>query len=349
MSILVTGATGFVGGAVARALAERGEEVHALVRSESKAAPLGEMGVHLFGGTLANPTEIHRAAEGCRAVIHCAGLTNPRSTLKALGWTHVAGTENVIKAAEHAGCSRMIHVSCANVTLHNGDRVTWNSSHQPPREPVGHHAQTKLLSEAIVVSHMGRLETMAVRPPLVWGAGDCSRLPAFCKELRAGGIRLVGDGDTLMATIHIDNLVQALLGGLEAEDIRGRTFYVNDPEMHTSATFLRALSTALGGPPPRRGTSFGMAHALAKVRQTVGRGGLTVEDVLERGRSSYFDHQAAMQTLGYAPEPLFDSGMNALAEWVHERGGVESLASQHKAPLQDADVVDQIASAPGPD
>jgi len=87
---------------------------------------------------------------------------------------------------------------------------------------------------------------------------------------------------------------------------------------------------------------------MAKVRKALGRTGLTVEDVIERGRSSYFDHQAAMQILGYDPQPLFESGMHSLAEWVQGQGGAETLAGHCTSPLRDSDVETQMATAPTP-
>lgn len=345
MSILVTGATGFVGGAVAQALLDAGESVHLLVRPEADSAHWRDAGAEIFAGSIADPEEVHRAAIGCECIVHCAGLGNPRSSMKALGWVNVAGTENVLNAVSHAGCGRMIHLSCANVTLYNGDRVTWTAKDQPPHEPIGAHAKTKLLGEAIVLSHLGKMDTAAIRPPLVWGAGDYSRLPQLCREMLDGGVRLVGSGDTLMATIHIQNLTRAVLGAIDAADVRGHAFYVNDPEMHTSADFFGQLSAALGGTAPRRGLSFGLAFAAAKLRARFGSGGLGPEDVLERGRSSYFDHQAAVEAIGYAPEARSADGMATLAAWVQSEGGVEAIALRARRPATDASVREQITLA----
>ena len=348
MGILITGATGFVGGAVARALLDAGESVHLLLRPGANTEAWSSLGANVFTGSIADPAEVHRAAAGCECVVHCAGIGNSRSSTRALGWVNVAGTENVLNAASHAGCGRMIHLSCANVTLYNGDRVTWTAKDQPPHEPIGAHAKTKLLGEAIVLSHLGKMDTAAIRPRMVWGIGDSSRLPELCREMLGGGIRLVGSGDTLMATVHISNLIRAVLGAIDAADVRGHAFYVNDPEMHTSGDFFGQLSTALGGPAPRRGLSFGLSYTAAKFRARFGGRGLSPEDVLERGRSSYFDHQAAVEAIGYAPQPSSADGMAALATWAQEQGGIEAIAARAHPPATDDDVRRQITqAAPG--
>jgi len=174
---LVTGATGFIGGGVLRGLGADGHEVVAYVREGSDSRPLH--GVERVVGDLEDPSALARAASGCDALVHAAGIADPTASAEAFGWAHVAGTENALNAAKHAGCRRFVHVSCADVTLHDGPRSFWNEEAQPSR-PFGELARSKLQAEELVrVSGSRGFWTIALRPALVWGPGDTTHLPGW--------------------------------------------------------------------------------------------------------------------------------------------------------------------------
>ena len=118
MRCLVTGATGFIGGAIVRRLEAAGHEVVAYVREGSDSRSLQH--VERIVGDLGDPNRLAIAAANCDAMVHAAGIADPTASPDALGWAHIAGTENTINAAKQAGCRRLIHISCADVTLCDG-------------------------------------------------------------------------------------------------------------------------------------------------------------------------------------------------------------------------------------
>ena len=167
MRCLVTGATGFIGGSILRGLQSAGHEVVAYVREGSDSRFLKD--VERVVGDLADPNRLAVAAARCNVMVHAAGIANPATDRETLGWTHVAGTENAINAAKKAGCQRMVHISCADVTLYDGPRSFWNEDESPTR-PFGTLAQTKLHAEELVrVSGNPGFRTIVLRPALVWG------------------------------------------------------------------------------------------------------------------------------------------------------------------------------------
>lgn len=340
VKVLVLGASGFIGQAVARRLVARGDEVTLLSRSPEFALP----GARTLQGELGDPHSIARAAEGVDAVVHAAGIVSARAAPRALRWTHIAGTENVLNACRHAKVRRLVYIGCSDVSLTNADRMHWDERRHLPR-PFGERARTLALAEEIALS--AELDVIALRPAWVWGPGDTSRLPSFCREaLTEGGVALCGDGDSFLATVYIDNLVDVVLQSLEAEDADARAYYVADPEvMHVREVF-RLWSEAAGLPPPKSGPPRWLSWPLAALR---GRGpaGLAPEDVLLRTRSTLFDVNAAIGKLGFDPKVTMEQGLRALRKWVEEQGGPEAIAAREKAPADARSVDAQVALAGG--
>lgn len=345
MSTFITGADGFVGKSIGLACLESGEGLRVLVRSDRSAEEWAARGAEATVGSIADPALIAKAAAGSESFVHAASANAPGSSPRALGWINVAGTENALRAAAHVGCGRFIHMSCADVTLHDGDRVGWNEDRTPAGKPLGAHARTKLLTEAVVLAHTGPMDTMALRPSWIWGPGDTSRLPYLCREMSAGGIQLVGTGESLLATVYIDHLVQAALGAIGASGVRGEAFCINDPEMHSAREFFSKLSDSVGGPAPRKGLPLRWSMLSARLRGDRATSGLRPSDVAVRGISAHFDYQRAARKLGYSPSLSVSEGMERLRGWATEQGGHRVLAELARAPSTDSDIAAQASAA----
>lgn len=346
--VLVLGASGFAGGAITKALVERGDTVRALVRSDDAASRAEALGAEPVRGELGDPESIAKAAEGCRFVVCAAGIASSRAAARALRWTHVAGAENLVNACKHAEVERLVFVSCADVSLTNEDRVHWDENRSPPERAYGERARSLQLAEELVLSTSGpELEAVSLRPAWLWGPGDESRLPGLIAEGTDGGIRLVGDGRTYLATTFIDHLVEAAMSALEADDVAGRAFYVVDPVFQHARDFFGALSDALSLPRPRESASIKLAWPMARLTGK-GAGGLTKDEMLQRGRSTLFDFSAACGALAYDPKTTLEEGLALLREWVDAEGGLDAIAERRSTP-PDAESVDAQVQAAGGD
>ena len=352
--MLVTGATGLVGSTVARRLLDDGHEVHALVRDASRATDLEA--ARVFEGDLSSPQRIAEAAAGCEVAVHAAGEESHRASARALGWIHVAGTENVLRAVEHAGVRRLVHVSCTDVTLHAGPRTGWNEDRILTTRPQDAHGATKLQAEEIVIGSGGRgsrggaFETLAIRPGMVWGPGPGQTIPRLCAEgLAKGGLPLYGSGRNLVPVTYSENLAHAIACALGAEEAAGNIYYVVDEELTLAADFYGSLSTALGLPPPTKSlVGFRAELALARVRKRFRRPGAWPSDVLRRGQSASFDPSRAIRQLGYRAPVLQQEALAALAAWTEDHGGAAALAERARPPASDATVDGQIRAASAP-
>ncbi len=340
MKALVLGATGHVGGAIARRLVTRKDEVTLLVRDETRVSIEGDARKRL--GSVLDPNAIARAAEGADAIFWAVGAPSGAAP-RVYPWIYVAGVENVLAAARHARVPHVVLVTSADVTLASQDRVHWNEKRDISDLPFGDRAQSIRLGEEIALALSDeRLSVSAIRPGWVWGPGDRTSLPALIREAKSGGITMWGEGKNLVATTYVDLVVDAALAAAKSPQSGGQAYYVADGEFLELREWLAQLSRALGLPAARAGTPFSLAWAMAAMRgDTPLR-----ETMLRRARGTLFDTQKAQVELGVEPKVSVEQGMKQLAAWVAAQGGVDEVARWTRT-LPDAASVEAEAKAAG--
>lgn len=337
MRALVTGGTGFVGAALVRQLLADGAAVRTLVRDGRDTAVRTDPGAERCEAGLGDPNAIADAAAGCDVVFHCAGESSLHASPRVVAWINVAGTENVLKAARYAGVPRLVHLSCADVTLTGGDRLGWKEDAVLTDIPLGACLRSKLLADDLVrQASTERFRTVTVRPGWLWGPGDRSNLPGLYEEAQSGGVRLFGRGDNIFATTHVDNLVEGLMAAGRSAGAAGKAIHVIDGEFVTAHEFFTLLCRTLGWGAPRRGV-YRLSYGLAWLREQVGLPGSWRVDVARRGRASLFDVGRAAHELDYTPRVSMEAGMQALGRWVEDLGGASALRELARSPQTDTD------------
>ena len=207
--VLVTGARGLLGGAVARALAARGDAVTVLQRarpgcpSPRCAADLGDP-----------ERRCAAALAGHDAVVHLAAKVDVVGPWRDYRRTNVLGTRALLAAARSAGVTRFVHVSSPSVAHAGAALVGAPAAPADPARARGHYARSKAAGRA---GRPGRrpaaLAVVAVRPHLVWGPGDPQLVGRILARARAGRLPVVGTGTALVDTTYVDNAVDALRRG----------------------------------------------------------------------------------------------------------------------------------------
>ncbi|SFN33096.1 NAD-dependent epimerase/dehydratase family protein [Dokdonella immobilis] len=318
MQILLTGATGFLGRAITTALLEQGHRVRALVRSENR--ELGTLGVELRIGLATEFESVCAAADGCEAIVHAAGCSDPLASIEQYHDANVRSTDCMLGACELVGVPRLLLTSCANAVIGSDDLEGVDERQPYPQKWPSAYGHTKALAEQRVLAANGeRLATCVLRPHLLWGAGETRILPALLDLARRGKLRLFGEPDKKIDPCHIDNAAHAhalALGKLEnGSALAGKAYFVGQGEPMSIETFLNALLRAGGFPPEKRRLASLTAHALA----TAARAGadstspLINPYILELfSHASWFNLGAARRDFGYAPKLSTAEGMSRL-------------------------------------
>jgi 2-alkyl-3-oxoalkanoate reductase len=343
--VLVVGATGFVGEALSKRLLTQGATVQIMVRNPDAGRPLAEAGARVVTGSIGDPNQIAEAADNCEVLFHCAGESSHHASERVLQWINAAGTENVIQAARYVGVKRVVYLSCADVSLLNCHRVHWREDRALLTTPLDACSRSKLLAEELALLASSRVtEVTALRPAWVWGPGERRLLPELCLEAQKGPITLFGNGRNLIATVYIDNLIDALIAAAQSPNVAQNVYYISDGEFLESREFFGMLCKSLELSKPREG-SFAFAYAVAWFRELLRAQGPWRADVILRGRTSLFDTLRATHDLGYQPRVAVSEGMETVARWVKEMGGPAAIARTWRPPADDQSVAEQIAQA----
>jgi dihydroflavonol-4-reductase len=329
--ILVTGATGFIGSRLCRALLGAGHEVRALHRPRSPLAVLAGLPVELVLGDILDPSSLDPCVEGMDAVIHCAGELGPRASRlrpEAVILSHVVGTRNVTQAALACGVDRLLYTSSVaalgipDIPPHAETTPLMTETHQwnydARRWPYGY---AKHMAELEVLQAVrSGLDAVIVNPSIVIGAGDLNQVSnAFIVYVALHGLPLAVQGG--VNVVDIDDVLQGHMAALE----QGRTGerYILGGE-NLSIPRLLTLTAEIAHRRPPRWTipDWAVTSASFAVGVLPRILGLPLPGELLRlaGRFFFYDASKAREGLGLGlPKPYHKAAAESLA-WYAENG-----------------------------
>ncbi len=327
MTVLVTGAGGFLGGSIARALLDRGIATRSLCRGDYPW--LQQAGVEVMRGDIGDAKVVSKAVQGCEAVFHVAALVDIWGAYEDFHRTNTQGTTHVIEACRDHGVHKLIYTSTPSV-VHGGDSVSGVDESAPyPDHFEAHYPATKALAEQqVLAANSEQLATVAIRPHLMWGPGDSSMMPRVVAKARAGRLRMIGEPQKI-DTIYIDNAVDAHLAAYDRLEPgappAGRAYFVTQDEPMPGPAFVNDLLGAAGLPPIDRRVSVSTARAAATAIEWVWKlfrlrsePPLTRFVVSQFSTAHWYDISAARRDLGYTPKVSYAEGMERLRSWVDD-------------------------------
>ena len=326
MRVLVSGATGFTGGHLARYLARRGVSVRGLVRplSRPRTAALQEAGVEIVLGDLTDDASLARACDGVDAVYHIAATyRNAGQPAAAYRAVNVLGTRALLNAALTAGVTRFVH--CSTVGVH-GHVERPPAGEDAPLAPGDIYQETKLEGERLAkaAGAAGDMEVVVARPAGIYGPGDTRFLKLF-RGIAKRRFPMLGSGAVCYHFTYIDDLVEGFRLCGEAPVAAGRT-YILAGRHHTPLTELvRVVAEEVGVAPPRWRFPVWPAWALGALCEAVCVP-LGVEPPLYRRRVDFFtknrafDIARARRELGFAPAVDLVEGVRRTADWYRRQG-----------------------------
>jgi dihydroflavonol-4-reductase len=320
---LVTGATGFVGAAVVRALLAEGHGVRVLARPQGNRRNLAGLDVEIAEGALEDAGSLAKAVDGCRYLFHVAAdyrLWVPDAA--AMFRANVDGTRDLMLAALAAGVERVVYTSSvATLGLVEGgvaDEATAGG------EMIGPYKRSKFLAEQAVgqlIAERG-LPAVIVNPSTPVGPGDIKPTPTGRIIVEAAKGKMPGYVDTGLNLVHVDDVAAGQL--LAAERGRIGERYILGSENLTLAEILAIVARAAGRRPPALKIPYAVVLPIAAgaemMARITGREPFTTLDGVRMSRKKmYFSSAKAMRDLGYAPRPAGEGIADAVA-WFEANG-----------------------------
>ncbi len=243
--ILITGATGFIGGRLAEVTCELGIPTVALVRQWSRAARLSRLPLEMAYADILDFESLRRAAKGCDTLFHCA--VDFRRTGKGHRRSSVDGTRNVLQAALEAGVARVVFLSTTAV-FGRTPPPGMLTEETPSPHSGAIYGDAKIDAERIALHYYQRhgLPVAILRPTIVYGPFSHTWVEELAAAIRDGRMVLVNSGGGICNALYVDNLIEAMLLGARHPKAPGDVFHISDASPVTWKEFIEAVARALG-------------------------------------------------------------------------------------------------------
>jgi nucleoside-diphosphate-sugar epimerase len=316
--VLVTGASGFLGRAVAAQLIASGHAVRTLQRR-----PSGAEGATDILGSITDRDVVAGALEGVDAVVHLAAKVSLAGAPDEFRAVNVDATRTLLDEAERAGASRFVQVSSPSVAHAGSALAGVGAEPANPRRARGDYARTKAEGELIALARdSASMQVVAVRPHIVWGPGDTQLVARVVDRARRGRLPLLGGGTALIDTTYVDNAATGIAAALDrAPEAHGRAFVITNGEPRPVGDILAGICLAAGVRPPRWSIPswVGRAAGSAIERAWAVLPG-TDEPPMTRflaeqlSTAHWFDQRDTRSALAWEPTVSIDEGLRRLAD-----------------------------------
>ena len=325
---LVTGATGFLGAHVAEGCLQRGHTVCTIARATSNTARLEKLGVTIHRGDLADPAVVTRALDGVDVIVHCAAKVGDWGPVEEYRAVNVDALRHMLDACKGRPLQRFVHISSLGVYAARHHHGTDETEPLPAQHMDG-YTQTKVESEKLVLDYQKQhgIPVVVLRPGFIYGTLDRTVLPKLVDNLRRGRVKYLGSSESLMNTIHVGNLVDAIFLAVEKPDAVGQVFNLTDGEAVTKRRFMETICAALEIKPPSRTVPLWLAKLVAGLMEwKARRSGAKEAPMLTQARIKFlglnldYSIEKAKRMLGYRPRVTFAEGMRETMAWYKQQG-----------------------------
>jgi nucleoside-diphosphate-sugar epimerase len=324
MRILITGATGFIGGRLCDKLVREGHTVRALVRDARQCAPLRQRGVEPVLGNLLDGTSLQAATSGSETVFHFAAVFRKEVPRREIWQTNVTGIENLLDAAAQSAVGRFVHCSSTSVYGLTPKTPTTELSPTVPI-PEDLYQESKLAAEERVSRYRstGNAATI-VRTTGVYGPGDLRFLKLF-KAIRRKLFVMLGDGEVPFSMIYIDDFLDGIVRSAFDPNGRNNDFLLTGNNPITLNKTVEILAGACGVQPPRLHVPVMPFYYAGLVMEHTLKP-LGISPPLHRRRVNFFritrgfDNSKAKRQLGFNPRIDLAAGARQTVDWYRSNG-----------------------------
>jgi nucleoside-diphosphate-sugar epimerase len=324
--VLVTGGGGFIGKALVQELVKR--RVAVAVVGRNHYPELAALGVQCHQGDIRDLAFLERVLADRDTVFHVAakaGIWGPREDYYSI---NVTGTTNVIAACRSQGVRHLVYTSTPSVVFDQNNLEGVDEATPYATRPLCHYAASKIRAEKEVLrAQSNNLNTIAIRPHLVWGPGDTNLVPRLLERGKSKTLKIVGSGANRVDIAYIDNVVHAHI--LAADNLwssgsgAGQAFFIGQEESVNLWQWINELFARMGIPPVTRRVPFVAAYCaglglelMHTLLKSQGEPKMTRFVANQLAKSHWFSHAKAINILGYRQLVATGKGMDILIDWL---------------------------------
>ncbi len=324
MAVLVTGATGFLGGRLAGVLAARGESVRILARPGRDLRHLEPHRIEVVLGTLSDTEALAWAVDGVTHIYNCAGCSTDWAPYETFHTANVAGVSNLIRAAARVReLARLVHVSTTDIY---GYPLQPCDETHPARDIGLSYNKTKCLGEQEVWrAHDAGLPVTVVRPATIYGPRGTVFATEIAAHLKRGTMAVIDGGRASGGFCYVDNCVDAMMRAAASPIATGRAYNIADGTGASWRTYVDMLAARLSLRRAWINLPARVAFSLAQMMETVYGGAriasrppLTRHAVYLLSRNQEFPAARAGADFGFNPAISFDEGVERTARWLRD-------------------------------
>lgn len=330
--VLVTGYGGFLGQAIVRQLLQAGYSVRGLARG---AYPeLAALGVETCRGDVSDRAAVFNACAGCEAVVHTAAKAGVWGPWQDYYTINTLATSHLLEAAQQAEIKAFVFTSSPSVTFAGEHQSGVDESVPYPNRWLCFYPQTKALAEQAVLTaaRTSPLRTCALRPHLIWGAGDPHLFPRVIERTRQGRLRRIGSGQNLIDVVHVSAAARAHVQAVDQllqgnQQLNGQAMFLTDGKPVPCWEWISRILSVAGVPIPQKSISFAAAYRIGTTLEGAYWAlGIKREPPMTRfvaaqlAMDHYFNIERARSLLNYAPNVDTDAEFERCRHWLESLG-----------------------------
>jgi nucleoside-diphosphate-sugar epimerase len=344
MKVLITGATGLLGGHLIKELQQRQENIRALVLPVENADNLVQQGIEVVRGDITDASTLAAAVQNVDLVFHLAGMMGVWRPLEDYRLVNVTGSENLYNAAKKAGVCRYVHTSSHTVYgLGYGRFLTENDPLRPDPDP---YSLTKAEGDRLMRRLMlnSDVETVILRPGTFFGPGDRLHFGRMAQKMKNNKGIIIGRGSNALPFCYVTDVVQGFLLAAYHQNAPGNVYNITNDQPLTQQEMFNAIADAVGGTRPRLHLPYLPIYFGAIVAERVVATVTRTKPVVTQlgammfGSDNRHSVEKARRELGFEPKVDLREGIKLAAEWFNA-GGMDQPSvteTSQKAPLASA-------------
>ncbi len=317
--ILITGATGFLGGHTVTEFSKHGYYVIATGRDQEKLAKLKPSANETIACTLSDLAKKHLEAD---VVVHIAALSTIWGSWADFYNANVLGTQQVIQFCQKNDIKKLVFISSPSIYSGRQHRLNIHESAYNPKNKLNNYIRSKIAAEKLVqAANNNNLHTVILRPRGIFGIGDTSIVPRLIKANNTIGLPLINNGQNQVDMTCVENVAHAIRLAVESKKANGHTYNITNGEPRPFKDITGTLFKEINQEPHYKRLSPNSLYTMATVLEHIysllripNEPAITRYTVCTLGYSQTLDISSARKDLGYAPIISLDAGLKKYAD-----------------------------------